>query len=89
MRVATRRASAASAGVTRAGTREMCRMWSRCSFSVTSKHSTLPSAARAATTETSRSNLMKPSMMQGAVCTVRQAVIGSAPLAILAWPLPS
>ena len=41
-------------------------MWSRCSFSVTSKHSTLPSRARAAMTETSRSKAMKPSRMQGA-----------------------
>ena len=44
-----------------AGAREIFRMWSRCSFSVTSKHSTLPSAERAAITEISRSNGMKAS----------------------------
>ena len=39
------RASAASASGIAAGAREIFRMWSRCSFSVTSKHSTWPSAA--------------------------------------------
>ena len=58
------------------GTRETLRMWSRCSFSVTSKHSTVPSWARAATTDTSRANGTKASRMQGWPPTSRQAASG-------------
>src|ERR1041384_2179251 len=55
------RASSASASGIAAGAREILRMWSRCSFSVTSKHSTSPDAERAAITEISRSNGTKAS----------------------------
>ena len=47
---------AATSSEIAAGTREIFRMWSRCSFSVTSKLAIAPDAARAATTEISRSN---------------------------------
>ena len=66
-----------------AGTRETFRMWSRCSFSVTSKLAIAPSAPRATTTETSRSNGDEAFEDRGRPPIARQAAAGSAPLRMI------
>ena len=83
------RASAASASGISAGAREIFRMWSRCSFSVTSKHSTWPSAERAAITEISRSNGTKASRIADWCRDRPRSARRSSPSRMIAWPLPS
>ena len=56
-------------------------MWSLCSFSVTSKHSTWPSALRAAITEISRSKGMKASRIADLVAEVLPDLVGIVALA--------
>ena len=73
-----------------AGTREIFRMWSRCSFSVTSKHSTWPS--RAARGDDRDFALERHEGFEDRRLgrrARRHTASGSAPSRIMAWPLPS